>query len=560
MGNIKQSKVLVIGLDGATFNLMRPWMDQGLLPNLGRVCNQGASGNLRSTLPPTTAAAWSSLMTGRNPGSHGIFGMTTRMDNQYRIMPLNSTFRHGRDLWEILSDHGLKVGVVNVPMTHPVRKIDGIMVTGLMTPPDAEDYTYPRELAGELDKAIGEYRVQERVYRFVEGNEESFLKELYDTTKMRADATLYLMENHEWDFFMVVFEGTDKIQHAMWHHTDPNHPRYAKSKAEKYSGAILRYYQHMDGVVGKLLSKIDENTVVFLVSDHGAGPLYKWIHVNNILMKHGFLTMKRNLRVFLKLLLFKMGFAPLNLYRLLLKLRVGKVRGKIGKEKARRMMRRFLLSFHDVDWDRTRAYSMGGYCQIIVNLKGREPKGIVDPHDEYHQVTDGIAKLLSDLKDPQTGMSIFDPGRIYRKEDVYRGPLTGKAPDLIFLPKETYLSFPGFEFGTNETISGVSGWSGAHRMNGILAINGMGVSKGAQIEDAKIEDVAPTILYLLGVPIPRDMDGRVLTEAFEPKLREARPVQYAQETAAEWAAGAQKEYSVEEQEKLKRVLRGLGYL
>ncbi len=555
----KRRRVLVIGLDAATFDLMRGWMEQGLLPNLGSLYRESASGDLRSTLPPTTPAAWSSLMTGKNPGKHGIFGMTARMDNHYRIMPLNSTFRRSRDLWEILSDNHLKVGVLNVPMTHPVRKVNGFMITGLLTPPGAKDYTYPTEMAEELQKAIGEYKVQERVYRFVEGNEESFLEELYRTTKMRADATLYLMENHEWDFFMVVFEGTDKIQHAFWQYLDSRHPRYSKEKGAKYGDAILRYYQHMDGIVGEMLSKVDEDTTVLVVSDHGAGPLAKWIHVNNFLLKHGYLKMKRDIRTYLKLLIFKTGITPLNIYQLLLKLRVGRVRGKVGKEKTRRILRRFLLSLHDADWSRTKAYSMGGYCQIILNLKGREPKGIVDPSGDYRQVTDEIISLLSELKDSETGEAIFYPDRIYRKEDAYKGPLSSLAPDLVFLPNDLYLSFAGLEFGTNKIISSVSGWSGAHRMNGILMLRGEGIRKGVQLEDAKIEDVAPTILYLMGVPIPKDMDGRVLIEAFDPKLIATRPVKYEMAEEAP-VSGSEQKYTQEDQEKLKQVLKGLGYL
>ena len=543
-------KVLVIGLDGTPLELVRPWMEKGLLPNLATFLREGVVTNLESVIPPQTASGWSSMITGKNPGKHGVFGFFKREPSGYDLLPVSASDRKSLDLWEILSQFEKKVGVFDVPVTYPVRKVKGFLVSGMLTPFGVKDYCYPANLVDELDSKIGSFSPP---FTLVTGNEETVEGRLNSLTDNHGQAILYLLDNKEWNFFMTVFHGTDRIQHVFWKYMEENSNCDAQ-KRSKYRDAILRYYQKVDGIIGEILLRADDNTTVFIVSDHGAGQLTKWVHPNVFLLKEGFLKIRRGVAESLRYLLFSAGISPLNVLKVALALNVLRFKDRVGRGQMRSIMNKFFLSLKDIDWSRSAAYSFGGWGRVFINLKGKFPQGMIESGREYEDVMTDIISRLKELEDPETGKKIC--AEIYRKEQIYDGPYLDEAPDIVYQLTPGYYSFPDYEFGSKALVTGISGWSAGHTLDGVLMMKGKNISR-MMLPKAKIVDVAPTVLALLGLPVPTDMDGRVLVEAFSKEFAESNQVSRIDYTT-------QKEfehtYTDEQVDELKKTLRGLGYL
>jgi len=377
------------------------------------------------------------------------------------------------------------------------------------------------------------------------------------TIDLHAKTALYLMESKQWDFLMVVFKETDTLQHIFWRDVDPNHPRYDPERAKVYGTVLIDFYKKIDAIIAQILRKVDRNTAVFLVSDHGFTRFSKYVGLNVFLMDHGYLKLKRNPRVLVKRLMFQFGITPLSLFRLLNKLHLGKFRHTLQNEDVRRKIRRAFISLRDVDWHRTVAYSMGGWGQIYLNVKGREPLGIV-PREEAKAITERMIEQLHSLEDPSSGKRIFEGGIIKRREEVYTGPLVSEAPEIVAIPTPPYKTYPDYEFGSNKLVTETVGWSGAHAMNGIFSATGPGIKKGTKPFRPNIVDVAPTILYLLGLPVPQEMDGRVLTEIISEDLLQKAPV--TREAVSSLPTQSQYAYRTMDEEDLKNTLKSLGYL
>lgn len=547
-----KKRVLVIGLDGAPIRLIKSWASEGKLPSFKKILEEGASGGLRSIIPPYTPPAWTSFMTGKNPGKHGIFGFTKKNGSV-----VNASYTDGETLWRILSDHGKKVIVINVPMTFPVERVNGVLVSGYMAPPD-DLYTYPQNLKRELVEKFPGYRVYLKENEPVGGDEkaiDTWLKELYSITKENFEVTMYFMKNFEWDFLMTVFMGTDWISHGFWRYEDPACFGYDIEIAKKYKGTILRYYQEIDSILKKILDQIDEDTMLIIMSDHGSGPFHQVFNLHEWLVKVGLLTVKdkdpRNVGFWLS----KLG---ISLEKLIMFMSTH--RKLLGL--SRWIWSTFQLESSIVssaDWSKTRAYpAQGG---IYINVKGREPHGIVELGKDYEEVRELLIQRLLAYQDPKSGKKVFNG--VFRKEELYSGPHIDEAPDLAFVAEGPYLVSRGLliprqivRFAKNFLPEILQ--SSKHEIEGTLLVMGGDVRKNINIRNANIIDLAPTILYVLGVPIPSDMDGRPLKELFEPSSHLAKgSVRYQ---AAE--VGRRREYHVteEEDEEIKKRLRALGYL
>ncbi len=552
-------RVLVVGLDGATLDLIEPWANAGILPTFKRLMDEGVWGALRSTLPPITGPAWTSFATGTNPGKHGVYDFLGRQPGTYRLSSFNATRRHGASLWRILSQAGKKVGVLNVPLTYPPEPVDGFVVAGLLTPPDAEDYCYPQEVGRGLREAVPDYVVQPGGNFDASGREADLLRVLREMSAMRMGAACHLWEAIDWDFYMVVFMATDTVQHAFWHFMDDTHSRHPADTPPEFRYAIRECYRQLDRYLGELLDMVDDGTHVIVVSDHGFGPLEKYIHMNTWLWREGFLHFKSTPITFVKSALFRSGFTPLNLYRLLRHLRqAGTVVKSIRRRRnrARNLLDRCFLSFDDIDWARTRAYSVGNVGQIFVNLRGREPEGVVEPGRDYDSVLDELEQALHRSRDPWTGQEIVQ--EVHRREDIYSGPRLEQAPDLFCEPRDwRYAGFGLLQFASNDWLEPPFDRTGGHRMEGVLLATGPGMRCGYALEGASIVDLAPTILALLGVPIPSDMDGQVLTGLFSDDFQ--RRLQTRRAAPALEGDNAPATLSGEDEEAVRDILKGLGY-
>ena len=504
------SKVFVIGLDGATFDIIRPLVREGKLPTIENLMHKGVHGNLRSTIPPATLPAWPSFMTGKNPGKHGVFDFMGRESNEYYGRLMSSKDIHGDTIWRILSKFGKRSIVMNVPATYPPEKINGIIISGMLTPV-GKSYTYPPELEDEIKDYVVE--MDPEIY---EKEESIFLDELYSIIQKRKDTALYLMKKYKWDFFMVMFRETDIIQHKLW------------GEKEK----IFQFYQHIDEIINQLITETDDDTYIIIMSDHGFGELRKMVCINKWLTDLGLLSCKRkdysqlrhvklNELMGLKtknslneIILFKLGFSRQRIKFWLEKIGLEKSLNLIPKSMRKRIRVSLPETDLDIDWAKTKAYFSSFFSaetqSITINLKGRDPEGIVDPQ-EYEEVRKYIIKKLHELRDPVTGEKVVN--KVFRREEIYHGPFLNRAPDIVMLLKEGYKA--SGDLLSKEVIVPKEKIEGAHRMNGIFIVYGPEIKQGEEIKKAEIIDLAPTILHIMHIPIPKDMDGKVLKEIFK---------------------------------------------
>lgn len=558
-------RVLVIGLDSAPLAWVQKWAAEGRLPNLKKVLERGASGILRTVNPPLSPAAWSSFSTGLLPAKHGVFDHIYRRPATYDVAPTNAKTRHGQPLWHIISEQGGRVGVINVPETYPPTPVNGVIISGMDTPSDEAGWSYPATLKGELQNAIGGYKVFGR--RSKESLDVS-IAGMYETIPTRIKAGRYVWETQRPDFMIVVLMETDVIQHKCWKYMDPAHPGYRADSAEtaKYRTAIPDIYALADQHLGPWFDSLADDTTLMVMSDHGAGPLNKFLYLNNWLIREGYLCFKASALSRLKQALFQLGLTPERLFDAVAKLRLGLVdagTNKIKQDMASRErttgFQNMFLSWNDIDWSRTRAYALGGNSTgFYINLKGREPLGCVEPGAAYEALRDDLMAKVSRWHDPELNLPVVE--RVFRREDQHIGPYADRAPDVIFTTTaEAYVGFGGHEFANNQLMKASALFNAHHRMDGMVALAGPAVLGGGRTLDThQIVDVAPTILHLLGYPVPAEMDGAVMTQALTPDFLAAHPVHRSERVSA--VAPANGAYSAKDENQVMQRLADLGYV
>jgi predicted AlkP superfamily phosphohydrolase/phosphomutase len=542
------SRVLVIGIDGGTFDLLQPWADEGHLPNLARLMDEGSTGLLESTLPPVTSPAWPTFATGKNPGKHGVFDFIRPSGGDFDLV--NSTSVKSRAIWQILSDAGRTVGVINVPVTYPPTPVNGFLIAGMLSPRSGH-ISYPEDLLASHEEDLGAYRVGPSV-QYKSGNEEEFFADLVDLVDQRGKYGLRLLQEYPADFMMVHFQASDVLQHACWKFVDPSHPDYDAREAAHFAPRMRRVFERIDYYIGQVLGRLDDDVSVFVMSDHGFGSLHWVVNLNLLLLDAGLLHLKRSAFTRLRARLFRAGLTPAAVWHLIERVGLQNYVWLVSKSTRNKVVSKF-LSFDDVDWSRTQAYSMGHVGQIYVNLKGREPYGIVNPGLEYRAVRERIAEVLGELKHPETGEPLVD--QVIMGDEVAFGPYADRAPDLhVVLDGYRAIVFPLFAADGRVITRQIRGDSGCHRRHGILVAWGRDVRAGETVEGARIIDLAPTILHTMGLPVPASMDGRVLTSMFASD----RAVAY--EDGIDRGTGAEQGLSTEESAEVEDRLRALGYL
>ncbi len=538
-----RARLLIFGVDGATFDLIRPWVATGHLPNFGRLMADGVQGELESTLPPVTSPAWPTFMTGCNPGKHGVFDFIRPKADGFDLV--NSSSIRQPTIWRILSDAGIRVGVMNVPVTYPAQPVNGFMITGLLSPTRGGDICYPPDLLRRYEPTLGPYRISPRV-QYTPGAEASFVADTYDLIETHGRWGLHLMQHEPWDVFMLHFLSLDVMQHAMWRFMDESHPRHQPSA---FGHAIQEGYARVDRAIGRMLDQVSDDTIVMVMSDHGFGPLHAIVNLNNYLMEKGLLKLRNDPWTRFKAFVFRRGMAPATAFRWMSRLGLHNVVAWVSKGTRNRMMGRF-LSYDAVDWSRTLAYSMGHVGQIYLNIAGREPHGIVRREDR-EAVLKRVTEILMELRDSD-GRPLVT--QVVPRKETYHGSHAEHGPDLhVVLDEYRMISFPLFATNGKIVTEQIRGDSGSHRREGIFIANGPGVRRGTSITGANLMDLAPTILHLAGQPVKSEMDGRVLTEI----LGAPAAVSY-EETQTDLAAEAG--LSADETAEVEERLRSLGYL
>jgi predicted AlkP superfamily phosphohydrolase/phosphomutase len=534
------------------------------LPNLQALCERGVHGELTSTIHPLSPPAWTSFITGKNPGKHGIYDFVVHRPNSYELEYTYGGMRRGDSLWKLLSDAGKKVVVLNVPMTYPPEAVNGVLISGFDSPGTDSDFAYPPAVLDEIGRNIGPYQLRD----YPQGqNPDSFLQQLEELLAFRRKLTRYMMDRQEWDFFMMVFGETDLVQHAYWQYTDPAFTTISESDRKKYGSVIRDTYIKMDGVVGEFLGKLSDDTHVLVMSDHGAGPAYKAVFINKWLEEEGLLAyVDSNGRRWHLDLLKKMHHTIKNTIP-----PAGLEWMKRTFPKLRQQIKSKIV-FSDIDWAHTKVWSFGREStNLFINLKDKFPHGTVSPGGEYEALRNSLIKALKTIIDPDTGESAV--AEVLRGEEVYHGDCMDNAPDLLVTWRNhEYTSWPGYNdrdrklFEPSLHHSDFSDWSklqkgGNHRPNGVIFIKGDGIRQGKIIEGARILDLAPTILYLMGTPVPADMDGRVLEQAFQSTyLREHQATYMGPVDADDERAPVDRGYSEEDAALVEERLRSLGYI
>jgi predicted AlkP superfamily phosphohydrolase/phosphomutase len=509
-------RVVVIGLDGATWDLIKPWAEEGTLPTFNKLMNEGTWGILESLELPISSAAWTTITTGVNPGKHGIFDFSIRKRNSYEIRPVSSKDAKYPRLWDIIGIYGKKSYIIDVPLTYPPQKIHGCMLSGFPCPEDHNEFTYPPEFIDELREVIDrDVHFQSRISPH---DEAKFLEEMFKITDYVEETIKYILREKNFDFLMTVFVGPDALGHTFFKYIDRNHPKYRDDK--ELSHAILNMYIRLDKILKSIIELLNGNDKLFLISDHGFSSVYYGVALNKWLMGKGYLHLKRNPGTIFREILFNLGLTYENIFKIIKKLRgVKKVQNYIYSDNdtslVRKLIQRIVSSMmiggNDIDWQATEAYSQGNFGQIYINLRGREPEGSVDiqKYDELVEV------IISDLREFRyNGERVFD--EIERGKDVYIGAFAKNGPDIICThSKSKYIVSRFFEFGSTKTITVHPIWSGTHDRNGIFLAwdNNNDFAAGKRLK-AKLCDITPTILHLFSIPIPKDMDGKPLMEIF----------------------------------------------
>jgi predicted AlkP superfamily phosphohydrolase/phosphomutase len=457
---------MVIGLDCAEPELVFDrWLHQ--LPNIRSLTERGVYGPLRSCDPPITVPAWAVMTSSKGPGTLGVYGFRNRADCSYdKHMIANSTAIKVDRVWDILSRHDKRVILLGIPQTFPPKPVNGILVGDFLTPDINVDYTYPSEFKNEINRVVGEYILDVREFR--SDKKDSILKEIFEMTRKRFQLARYLLAEKEWDYFMMVEIGVDRIQHAFWACMDKTHRNYRAGN--NHENAILDYYRLIDAEIGELLKLADKDTTVLVVSDHGAQKMEGSICINEWLIKEGYLAL----------------------------LEMPKVPTPFAKLK--------------VDWSKTKAWGDGGYySRIFLNLKGREPQGIVDP-GEYDRLRSELIQRIEAIPD-EKGRPIGT--KVFRPEDLYK-VRNGVAPDLlVYFGNLAWRSAGTVGWDSIHTFENDTGPDDAnHGAYGIFVAMPAGGKVGrVKLSGLQIQDIAPTILKILDLPIPDDMEGKVISEA-----------------------------------------------
>lgn len=523
--------LLIVGWDGATPELVEPWMADGTLPNLANLARRGGWAPLRSTLHPLSPAAWASAFTGLNPGRHGIYDFGHRAPDTYRVDPTDGSHRRGAALWEIAAECGLSSLVIGVPMSHPSVEVPGVTFVPGLGASTLDDTTWPRSLAQQIRAQVPDYAIDANAYEHADPAD--FLGAVSDMVDGRTRVATSLIARDQPDLAFVVYVATDRVQHAFWRQSMlPDSPGHQSSW--RFANAIRDCYVQLDRALGELVATVGDQATVLVVSDHGFGELNGDLYLNAVLEDLGLLTVRRG-----------PGRSPLGglLSRLMGKLPPVLQRLQPGQDEAS-------ATFGDIEWSATQAYSRGLFGQVWLNLRGREPHGIVEPGPGADALLEQISDACLNLTEPDGRTPLIQS--VLRGADLFHGPHAAEAPDLVVVPREyRWMTRSGREIGPPGVITGEPAvrHTGNHRMNGVLVGGGPGIAQGADPELLRLLDLTPTALALLGIEVPRSLDGVPMADLMSCDVG--------------WTDDAPTQPGISEpgdKDALEAQLRGLGYL
>jgi len=569
---MKTPKLIIFGLDAAVESLLLPWVQAGKLPHLASLMKDGCYGRLESVMPPLTPAAWTSFMTGKNPGKHGIFNFMEPSAEGYGMVYTNGGNRKTESLWKMLNQGGLTTGVINTPFTFPPEKVEGFMISGLDTPSSESSFIHPPKLKEEIEKQFGRLELDARYLGAMTNLKKRALAldGFRKVDEQWSKLSLYCLEKHPQDLMMFTFMSIDSAEHHFWHYMDPKHFYHDPEGADLFKDAILEVYQRLDATLGEILKRIDRSkTDVIVLSDHGQEAVSdRTLHINRILQQAGLLNYKKSSPIK------RMVAATIGpIHGLLKKVLSHSQKAALASlfPKLRDNADGIVTSYNDIDWTRTKAYCHEAWAtppSVSINLRGVKPQGIVDESD-YETVIGQVLEALYAVKDPRTGTQVI--AHAYRRNELYSGPCTRLAPDLTlkWWGASPFNTKPSLAGETNRPVLTIEQprplrvpeWSGHHTLEGILIASGPSFKRETIIQGARLYDMAPTLLHLLNLPVPADMDGVILKNILNESITTegSRPIVKSTSPEKE-VVGDKYAYSDQETALVEERLKNLGYL
>lgn len=544
-------KLAVLGLDGATFDVLDPLCAQGRLPNLAKIMQDGSRATLQSTLPAVTGPAWTALATGKNPGKTGVLDFLNPQDSDklsHRVVD-SHYIRRARAYWDYLSDAGATVGILNYPFLYPPYAVDGFMVSGLGCSP-ADNITYPPSLQQILFDHCGGYETQV-LWQDYARDVPRFVEEIMKLLRINA-RSLELLLARDPDIFTVVISATDFVQHFMWRFFDPRHPLYEEENANTFAPLFVRVWEEVDHLVGSLLERVPSNCNVIIVSDHGFGPHTGNFYTNVWLRQNGYLALPDSPEP-------------------VIRRHAASILGPLARRAARLLPHKLYETLADplralqkpfvaqIDPENSLAYAVNHNCWMGAIFLGKSAAPSSSPGHSAHR--DLWQHVVDDLQDVCEALGLTL--QVYRPDDLYSGPYAALAPDVLFDLDagacSVHYSMPTEEMYVPVDASSID--SGSHRRNGVFLAVGPEIKATSEIGGATVYDVAPTILHMFGLPVPTDMDGRVLCDIFAEKSDSAaREVRWTSPVRAQGISEQHDSVSRQEQAAIRARLRGLGYL
>jgi predicted AlkP superfamily phosphohydrolase/phosphomutase len=456
-------RVAVIGLDCVTPQLLFDDL-AAETPNIHKLMASGMWGDLASITPPITVPAWACSMTGKTPGQLGIYGFRNRKDNSYDGLAIaTSESVTEPTVWDLLGRRGKRSLLVGVPPGYPPKPLEGWRVSCFLTPPSAKTWTFPNELRTEVEEELGGAgRYIFDIPNFREKGMREVYDELYRMTERRFKVARRLAKTKPWDFFMMVEMGADRLHHVFWQYYDPRHPKY--EPGNEFETAFHDYYRFLDQQVGTVLEVLPDDAVTIVMSDHGARMMEGGVCFNDWLIREGYLSL----------------LEPVD--------------------------RITPMTKAPIDWSRTVAWGDGGYYgRCFLNVKGREPRGVIEP-ERYEDVRDELVGKLEAMTGPDGGS--FGT-QVLKPSDVYPD-VRGAAPDLL-------VYFAGLEWRSVGTVGNPNvfthendtGPDGAnHDRTAVFTMSGLPDQPMGRVDGLNLVDVGPSILRLYGIETPEGVVGR----------------------------------------------------
>lgn len=581
----KKGRTIILGADGATWNVINRLLDAGELPNFRKLMDSGAFGLLESIENMRSASAWTSMFTGYNPGNHGIYEFYEFLPQTYSLKFIHGGYKKVPGIWSYLDIAGQSSGVINTPMTYPAESHvgdKGFMIAGLDGPgKQSPRFNYPDDFMTKLEKSMGrEYVIEPGLTGAIaSGNPQAAVDLLTDELDSKHRALLVMLDEMPVDCLLFVFRSLDAAQHCFWKWMDPSHPKHKLCSAEEieqFKGVIDDVYRKLDDVIGDIRKRMGDEDNLIVISDHGFGhkcPVSS--QLNRWLEAHGYLS-------------YESGGTKPNMVSKAMKF-VASHTSRSTKEKLARLLpglRNWAQSkalFSGVDWSKTRVYSDAQFPRLRLNIKGREGEGIVNPANAPALLEELRIALLN-MRDSETGEPIVRD--VFFKEQIYPGPHTAPAEDILVRWREDIvihgIAMPeGFEM-PEEELSVMPGEdpkviSGDHQIHGIFLAAGKPFEGVGTSDNLRLLDITPTILHLRGLQIPQAMDGKVLTQTMNNNWLTDNPVSIdksAGNTPATFPMsdnsggdedgmdnkGSTQKFDEEEEKILEERLRSLGYI